>query len=127
MRLIDGANLLVDICLDSCGKVPDEPCKSCYIGQKVASMPAIDAVPGFLYERIRWERDVAKQQLEDHGICFGCTAPDVVKVVRCKDCKYMETYGDFNGRYCHTWGFFNGAGDDGFCNYGERKGGEADE
>lgn len=44
---------------------------------------------------------------------------DAVEVVRCKDCKHMST--EPIGRYCHVWGFFNGAGDDGFCNYGERR------
>ena len=44
---------------------------------------------------------------------------DAVEVVRCKDCKHMDI--EPCGRYCHVWGFFNGAGDDGFCNYGERR------
>lgn len=48
-------------------------------------------------------------------------AADVSPVVHCKDCKHMEISEETNGRYCHVWGFFNGAGDDGFCNYGERK------
>ena len=46
-------------------------------------------------------------------------AVDVVTVVRCKDCKHMEI--DRGGRFCHVWGGYNGMGDDGFCNYGERK------
>lgn len=48
-------------------------------------------------------------------------AADVAPVVRCKDCKHMEFQGECEGRYCKVWGFFNSAGDDGFCNYGERK------
>ena len=44
---------------------------------------------------------------------------DAVPVVRCKDCKYMEI--DRGGRFCHVWGGYSGMGDDGFCNYGERK------
>lgn len=44
---------------------------------------------------------------------------DAVEVVRCKDCKHMEI--EPCGRYCHVWGFFNGAGDEGFCNYAERR------
>ena len=47
------------------------------------------------------------------------TAVDAVPVVRCKDCKHMEI--DRGGRFCHVWGGYNGMGDDGFCNYGERK------
>lgn len=49
-------------------------------------------------------------------------AKGVLPVVRCKDCKHMTI--EPCGRYCHVWGFFNGAGDEGFCNYGERKDGE---
>ncbi len=40
-------------------------------------------------------------------------------IVRCKDCKHMENR-EF-GRYCNAWVMYNGAGDDGFCNYGEKK------
>ena len=46
-------------------------------------------------------------------------AVDAVPVVRCKDCKHMEK--DVVGRLCHVWGGYNGMGDDGYCNYGERK------
>lgn len=44
---------------------------------------------------------------------------DVVPVVHCKDCRHMlkEQY----GRYCQIWGMYNGEGDEGFCNHGERK------
>lgn len=52
------------------------------------------------------------------------TAVDAVPVVRCKDCKHMEI--DRGGRFCHVWGGYNGMGDDGFCNYGERKEGADD-
>ena len=45
---------------------------------------------------------------------------DVVPVVRCKDCKHMKI--DRNGyRWCLVWTGINCMGDDGFCNYGERK------
>lgn len=43
-----------------------------------------------------------------------------VEVVRCKDCKHMEMTPDCL-RWCHVWQGINGMGDDGFCNYGERK------
>ena len=46
---------------------------------------------------------------------------DAVPVVRCKDCKYMTQWA--YGGYCTVWDGVNGMGDDGFCNYGERKGG----
>lgn len=45
---------------------------------------------------------------------------DAVPVVRCKDCRYMNLLG--NGyRYCLVWRGVNSLGDEGFCNYGERK------
>ena len=49
------------------------------------------------------------------------TAPtiDAVPVTRCKDCKYMIQWADV--RYCTVWDGVNGMGDDGFCNYGERR------
>lgn len=44
---------------------------------------------------------------------------DAVEVVRCKDCVHMKV--KFNARFCEVWCMFNGMGDEGFCNYGERK------
>lgn len=46
---------------------------------------------------------------------------DAVPVVRCKDCRHMTI--EQGLRYCNVWERFNGAGDDGFCNYGELKDG----
>lgn len=50
------------------------------------------------------------------------TAPeiDAVEVVRCKDCKHMIAQSYM--RYCTVWRAVNCAGDEGFCNYGERRG-----
>lgn len=50
-----------------------------------------------------------------------CPLPDVVEVVRCKDCKHMTKAIGLGTRYCKVWSNFNGMGDEGFCNYGERK------
>ena len=44
---------------------------------------------------------------------------DAVEVVRCRDCKFMIPQS--HTRYCTVWNAVNGMGDDGFCNYGERK------
>ena len=44
---------------------------------------------------------------------------DAVPVVRCRDCKHMIPQS--HTRYCTVWYAANGIGDDGFCNYGERK------
>lgn len=43
-----------------------------------------------LFDQIRWERDMALHQLAEHDIPFLGKAPDVVKVVRCKDCVHYE-------------------------------------
>ena len=47
---------------------------------------------------------------------------DAVEVVRCKDCRHMELRHGL--RWCDAWGEINGMGDDGFCNYAERRGEE---
>ena len=41
------------------------------------------------------------------------------ELVRCKECVHMESR--FGARYCKVWTMFNGMGDEGFCNYGERE------
>ena len=45
---------------------------------------------------------------------------NITEVVRCKDCKHMEVTPDCL-RWCYVWNGINGMGDEGFCNYGERK------
>lgn len=49
-----------------------------------------------------------------------CPLPKGVEVVRCKDCKHMEITPD-NLRWCNAWNGINGMGDEGYCNYGERR------
>lgn len=46
------------------------------------------------------------------------TTVDAVPVVRCRDCKHMRR--DNVGIFCKVWNGYNGCGEDGFCNYGER-------
>ena len=55
----------------------------------IEDVPTVDAVPVKSVEQLLWERDTAIQQLEEHGISFGCKA-DVVAVVRCKDCRWYD-------------------------------------
>lgn len=45
----------------------------------VNDAPAADVVSKGVYEQVQWERDMAMQQLEEHGIPFGAKA-DVVEV-----------------------------------------------
>lgn len=52
--------------------------------------------------------------------CLDCApAVDAVEVVRCGECKHVEN--SPYGRYCTVWHGHNRMGDEGFCNYGERK------
>lgn len=44
---------------------------------------------------------------------------DAVPVVRCRNCKHMRR--DNVGVFCKVWTGYNGCGEDGFCNYGERR------
>lgn len=85
----------------------------------VDKQPTVDAVSRGVYDQVRWERDTAIGQLEEHGIPFGGIAPDVVKVVRCKDCKH-STYTEGNVvalcDRCNICIIPNH-----FCSYGERR------
>lgn len=47
------------------------------------------------------------------------TTADVVKVVRCKDCKYF--YQDGNIKVCKYWNYHS-ATDDTYCSYAKMKG-----
>ena len=87
----------------------------------------VDAVSGGVHDQVRWERDIAMEQLKEHGIPFGGIAPDVVKVVRCKDCKH--SYNGIANIMCGRCGQnINGirlggvsVKEEHFCSYGERK------
>ena len=89
-------------------------------------MPILNnAVPMAVHNQIRWERDQAMQQLKDHGIPFGGVAPDVVEVVRCRDCKHYKTQNksaswNHNTLYCMRSAAVKVKPDD-FCSYGVRR------
>lgn len=94
---------------------------------EILSAPAVDAVSRAVFEQIKWERDCAMQQLKDHGIPFGGIAPDVVKVVRCKDCKfaYINSFSAAEGvavcRKLSTEAGIAIRNHDDFCSYGEQR------
>lgn len=70
-------------------------------------------------EQVIWERDLAMEQLKEHGIAFGGIAPDVVKVVRCKDCRFLIDRNDGTyGCYRH---FVEECKLDDYCSYGEKR------
>lgn len=93
----------------------------------IENFPAADVVARCTLDQIRWERDMAMKQLNDHGIPFGGIAPDVVEVVRCKDCKYWrhETAERIEHYECDVFCGAYGRGyptsADDFCSYGERR------
>ena len=67
-------------------------------------------------EQIRWERDMAMEQLAEHGIPFGGKAPDVVKVVRCGECILRGTVG------CAMDGIhLKNNKDHDYCSHGKRR------
>lgn len=51
-----------------------------YCRNTVIDAPAADVVSRGVFEQVKWERDIAMEQLKDHKIPFGCIAPDVVEV-----------------------------------------------
>lgn len=81
----------------------------------IERIKGVDAVSRGVLDQVRWERDIALEQLADYGLSLGERA-DVVKVVRCKDCKHFDHSG-----FCKKIGMnFVKFGSD-FCSYGERK------
>lgn len=74
----------------------------CMAGSIVDDMPTVDAVSGGVHDQVRWERDVAIQQLEEHGIPFGGIAPDVVKVVHGRWGKSVVAQTDTSTLYDYT-------------------------
>ena len=115
-RLIDADRLLRDPYFQE----DRYPC-SHLIRMAIGEQRTVDAVSRGVHDQVRWERDIAMEQLKEHGIPFGGIAPDVVKVVRCKDCIYYEIGKDYEP-YCNhvTHGIPYPKADD-FCSYGERK------
>ena len=59
---------------------------------ELGALPTAEAVPAGAYEQVRWERDIAIEQLkEDYGVCLGQKRNEnLVEVTRCKDCKYGD-------------------------------------
>lgn len=70
--------------------------------------------------QIRWERDEAMKQLEEHHIPFMCVAEDVVEVVRCGDCEYWKQIDPYFGECLRLPGEMVIA-ENWFCADGERK------
>lgn len=78
--------------------------------------PTADVVERSAYDQVRWERDTAIAQLASIGKGFGEKMDDVVKVVRCKDCKHWQTVVK-NAEYglCNAWHMLLTTGRDAYC------------
>lgn len=92
--------------------------EKCAVGAcilEIQDISTADVVSREVLDQIRWERDVAMEQLKEHGIPFGGIAPDVVKVVRCKDCTWFS-----EGTCKNAFGLVS-FDENAFCSYGERR------
>lgn len=87
----------------------------------IEKAPIVDAIPRGVLDQVMWERDTAIEQLNSYGVSFGEKA-DVVKVVRCGDCRY-KVFDSINGEYwCkHPFGPSGEIYATGFCNFGDRE------
>ena len=127
-RLVDAeaiARKLKNANCVECNVVRKIQCSACWVEDVLELLDgdSVDAVSRGVVDQIRWERDVAIKQLEEHGIPFCGIAPDVVKVVRCKDCRRCGVYTSGNLYCTHPNGLADPKPDD-FCSYGERREGE---
>ena len=63
--------------------------------QRIKNAPAVDAVSKSLYDQIKWERDIALEQLEELGIGLGrkidgiyLTKEEYDELLECADKRY---------------------------------------
>ena len=83
--------------------------------------PTVETIPKGAYEQVKWERDMAIQQLNDYGVQLG-EKTDCVRVVRCKDCAFWQ---DNNNGYPHPdcrWVQIETPDADDYCSLGNRRG-----
>lgn len=112
MRLID-AEYLLDLIKDINGE------RYGYIdAEDISNAPTVDAVPVSTLEQIKWERDSFVEQIREIGgePFAKWDAMDVVKVVRCRDCKYYRERHVMNCSY-----HINAVKENWFCSQGEVK------
>lgn len=82
---------------------------------------------GSIFEQVKWERDIALEQLRSIGAELGMVMDDYERVVRCKNCPLADKIIDrFGNRYyrCVT-GRYHDA--DWFCADGAKQGGNRNE
>ena len=89
--------------------------------ESIDDAPTLEAIPKGAYEQVKWERDMAIQQLNDYGVQLG-EKTDCVRVVRCKDCAFWQ---DNNNGYPHPdcrWVQIETPDADDYCSLGNRRG-----
>lgn len=121
MRLIDADALLDE--LEELFKMRDDLSKGglSEAMEMVHSMLTVDAVSRGLFDQIKRERDLAIAQLEQIGCQLGQRMDDIVKVIRCKDCKYSEKEpAREDVMYCKKVGI-EFTDPEGYCNSAMRK------
>lgn len=50
-----------------------------FVRRAIENAPAVDVVSRDLFEQIKWERDIAMEQLAEHGIPFGAKMNEDIK------------------------------------------------
>lgn len=137
MQLIDKDKLIETIQLIPCWECDGQGTDECYscIMERVADAPAVDYIPmdaetvlKGVHDQIRWERDMAMESLKEIGVGFCEKTDDVVRVVRCKECKHsLENNGllVIGARFCHRNidgnDVYETVWDCDYCSKGERK------
>lgn len=84
----------------------------------VENLKPADVVSRGLFDQIKWERDIAIDQLDQIGKTLGEKMDNVASVVRCKDCKFLmfsDCYGE-----CRR-GHFGIVSPNDYCSRGTRK------
>lgn len=87
--------------------------------RRVKEAPAVDAVSLGVFEQVKWERDMAVSQLEELGLGLGQKKPDMVEVVRCKDC--IHWIDGVCGNFSHEDGITYFTPSHGYCYDAERE------
>lgn len=67
-----------------------------------------------------WEEKPSWYAHEVADIVENLPTVDAVEVVRCKNCRHRGIVGG-GYRWCEAWSRIQTMGDDGFCNFGERR------
>ena len=74
--------LLADKFISATALTEDLLNKSFYpaiVKRSIEEAPAVDAVSRDLFEQIKWERDIAMEQLAEHGIPLGAKMNEDIK------------------------------------------------